>query len=124
MILADMVTIGTNISLGNSAYTVTFNVPSATIGSLEIDEGIDASNSTTQDLQGDNVLTIQGSLTFVLNEASAVIDGSGTLNILGGLVGTTGLGPGPGPFILGTDTTGGILDLAGNSSISSSSIWY
>ena len=87
---ADKVTIGANTSLGNSAYTVSFNVPEATVGSLEIDGGIGAANSTTLELQGDDILNILGGVTFVLNEANAVIDGSGTLNLLGGLVTTTG----------------------------------
>jgi hypothetical protein len=116
--LPDAVTIGANISLGNSAYTVTFNVLSATIGSLEIDGGIGASNSTTLEMHAGNTLTILGGgITFVLNEASAVIDGSGTLNLVGGLVNATGLGPNPGTFMAGTGTTGGILDLAGTGSI-------
>jgi hypothetical protein len=116
--LPDAVTIGANISLGNSAYTVTFNVLSATIGSLEIDGGIGASNSTTLEMHAGNTLTILGGgITFVLNEASAVIDGSGTLNLVGGLVNATGLGPNPGTFMAGTGTTGGILDLPGSASI-------
>jgi Hint domain len=120
--LPDAVTIGANISLGNSAYTVTFNVLSATIGSLEIDGGIGASNSTTLEMQAGNTLTISGGgITFVLNEASAVIDGSGTLNLQGGLVNATGLGAGPGTFMAGTGTTGGILDVAGTGSIPGSS---
>ena len=114
-------TIGANISIGNSAYVVTFNVLSATIGSLEIDGGIGGANSTTLELISGNTLTIQGGVTFVLNEASAVIDGSGTLNLQGGLVSATGLGPSPGTFMAGTATKGGILDLAGFGSISGSS---
>jgi hypothetical protein len=55
---ADHVTIGANTSLGNSAYVVTFNVPEATIGSLEVDGGIGAANSTTLELQGDGILNI------------------------------------------------------------------
>ncbi len=119
----DAVTIGTNISLGNSAYTVTFNVLNATVGSLEIDGGIGAANSTTLELQDNNTLTILagGGVTFVLNELSAIIDGSGTINLLGGNVSTTGLGPAPGTFMAGTDKTGGILDLAGTGSITGSS---
>jgi hypothetical protein len=119
--LPDNVTIGANISIGNSAYVVTFNVSNAIVGSLEIDGGIGAANSTTLELQGNNILTIQGGITFVLNEASAVIDGSGTLNIQGGPVSATGLGPSPGTFMVGTDTKGGIVDLAGTGSISGSS---
>ncbi len=119
--LPDDVTIGANISIGNSAYTVAFNVLNATIGSLEIDGGIGAANSTTLELQAGNTLTIGGGITFVLNEASAVIDGSGTLNLQGGLVSATGLGPSPGTFMAGTDTTGGILDLGGFGSIPGSS---
>ena len=116
--LPDDVTIGANLSLGNSAYTVTFNVLSATIDALEIDGGIGASNSTTLELQAGNTLTILGGgITFVLNEASAVIDGSGTIDLVGGLVNATGLGPNPGTFMAGTGTTGGILDLAGTGSI-------
>jgi Hint domain len=57
----------------------------------------------------------------VLNEANAVIDGSGTINLLGGLVNATGLGPVKGTFMAGTDSAGGVLDLAGNVSISGSS---
>ena len=91
--LKDNVTIGANTSLGSSSYIVTFNVPSVTISSLEIDGGIGASNSTTLELQGGNVLTIQGGVTFVLNEASAVIDGSGTIDLQGGLIGTPGQPP-------------------------------
>jgi hypothetical protein len=119
----DAVTIGTNISLGNSAYTVTFNVLNATVGSLEIDGGIGAANSATLELQDNNTLTILagGGVTFVLNESSAIIDGSGTINLLGGNVSTTGLGPAPGTFMAGTDKTGGILDLAGTGSITGSS---
>ena len=105
----------------DSAYVVTFDVPNATVGSLEIDGGIGTRNSTTLELQGNNALTILGGVTFVLNETSAIIDGSGTINLLGGLVSTTGLGTGPGTFMAGTDTAGGILDLAGTGSISSSS---
>ena len=124
-LFTDNVTIEANTSLGNSAYTVFFNVPSTTIGSLEIDGGIGAANSTTLELQGGNTLTIQGGdVTFVLNEASAVIDGSGTIDLEGGLIDTLvspnfpiGGTPAKGVFMAGTDTTGGILDLAGTGSI-------
>jgi hypothetical protein len=118
---ADKVTIGANTSLGNSAYIVTFNVPEATIGSLEVDGGLGAANSTTLELQGGDILNILGGITFVLNEANAVIDGSGTINLLGGLVSATTLGPAKGTFMAGTDSAGGILDLSGNVSISGSS---
>ena len=126
--LKDNVTIGANASLGSSGYIVTFNVPSVTISSLEIDGGIGAANSTTLELQGGNVLTIQGGgVTFVLNEASAVIDGSGTIDLEGGLIGTLVSPKFPGGilakglFMAGTDTTGGILELAGTGSVPSSS---
>ena len=125
--LKDKVTIGANTSLGNSAYIVTFNVAAATVGSLEIDGGIGAANSTTLELQGGDVLTIRGGVTFVLNEASAVIDGSGTINLQGGLIGTQvnpafpGGIPAKGLFMAGTDTTGGTFDLAGAGSIPGSS---
>jgi hypothetical protein len=118
---ADKVTIGANTSLGNSAYIVSFNVPEATIGSLEVDGGIGAANSTTLQLQGGDILNILGGVTFVLNEANAVIDGSGTINLLGGLVSATTLGPAKGTFMAGTDSVGGTLDLSGNVSISGSS---
>jgi hypothetical protein len=126
-LFTDNVTIEANPRLGSSAYIVTFNVPSTTIGSLEIDGGIGAANSTTLELQGGDVLTIEGGVTFVVNEASAVIDGSGTINLQGGLIDTQvnpafpGGIPAKGIFMAGTDTTGGILDLAGTGSISGSS---
>jgi hypothetical protein len=119
---ADAVTIGANII--DSPYTVTFNVPSASIGSLEIEGGIGARNATTLELEGGNTLTIQGGLTLLLNETSAGIDGSGTIVLSGGQIGTAvspsfpGVTPASGTITAGTDKTGGILDLAGTGSIS------
>ena len=123
-LLADRVTIGASTS-----FVVTFNVLSASIDSLEIDGGAGPQNSTTLELQGDNTLTIEGSLTFLLDESDAVIDGSGTINLQGGQVGTqvspdfTGVTPTPGTVMAGTDTTGGILDLTGAGSISGSIVF-
>ena len=63
----------------------------------------------------------------MLNEASAVIDGSGTIDLEGGLISTQASTRFPGGilakglFMAGTDTTGGILDLAGTGSIPGSS---
>ena len=65
--------IGANTSLGSSSYIVTFNVPSVTISSLEIDGGIAGGEFHHPGAAArGNVLTIQGVVTFVANEAEAL----------------------------------------------------
>ena len=59
-IAGDLVTIGGT----NSAYVVTFDVPSATISSLTIDGGNGPNHLTTLRMTAGNVLNIQGGVTL------------------------------------------------------------
>ena len=69
----------------NSAYVVTFNVPSATISSLTIEGGNGANHVTTLRMTAGNTLNIQGGVTLFKKDSPAAIDGAGTISVGGGI---------------------------------------
>ena len=117
---ADNVTIGAS----NSAYVVTFNlpsgVPSATISSLTIEGGNGGSQVTTLRMTADKTLNILGGVTLLKKGSPAAIDGAGTISV-GGAITFAGGPPTPteGTITAGTNTTGGVLDLTGTGLVSS-----
>ena len=114
----DLVTIGSS----NSAYIVTFNVLSATIGSLEIDGGSGANHQTILQMTTGDTLNIQGGVTLLKKDSNAEIDGAGTISLTGQVV-ATGSNPVDGRVTAGTATTGGVLDLTGTGSVSSNIVF-
>ena len=111
---ADIVTIGAS----NSAYVVTFNVPSATISSLTIEGGNGTPHDTILQMTADNTLIIQGGVTLFKKDSNAAIDGAGTISV-GGELRASGATGSEGFITAGTDTTGGVLDLTGTGFITS-----
>ena len=110
----DIVTIGAS----NSAYVVTFNVPSATISSLTIEGGNGTPHETILRMTAGDTLIIQGGVTLFKKDSNAAIDGAGTISVSGGITALGGT-PTEGFITAGTDTTGGVLDLTGTGFISS-----
>jgi Hint domain len=104
----DIVTIGAS----NSAYVVTFDVPSATISSLTIEGGNGTPHDTILQMTADNTLIIQGGVTLFKKDSNAAIDGAGTISVGGGIT-AAGATASEGFITAGTDTTGGVLDLTG-----------
>jgi hypothetical protein len=102
----DIVTIGAS----NSAYVVTFDVPSATISSLTIEGGNGTPHDTILQMTADNTLIIQGGVTLFKKDSNAAIDGAGTISVGGGIT-AAGATASEGFITAGTDTTGGVLDL-------------
>ena len=111
---ADNVTIGAS----NSAFVVTFNVPSATLSSLTIEGGNGGSHETILRMTADSTLIIQGGVTFLKKDLPAAVDGVGTISVGGGIVATGPTGS-EGTITAGTDTDGGVLKLTGAGSITS-----
>ena len=112
---ADIVTIGGS----NSAYVVTFDVPSATLSSLTIEGGNGANHVTTLRMTAGDTLNIQGGVTLLKKDSPAAIDGAGTISVSGGITATGGRLGSEGTITAGTDTTGGVLDLTGTGFITS-----
>ena len=104
----DVVTIGAS----NSAYVVTFNVPSATVSSLTIEGGNGTPHPTILRMTAGTTLNIAGGVTLFKKDSNASIDGAGTLSVSGGIT-TAGATPSEGIITAGTDTTGGVLELTG-----------
>jgi hypothetical protein len=114
----DLVTIGGS----NSAYIVTFNVLSATIGSLEIDGGNGANHQTILQMTAGDTLNIVGGVTLLKKDSNGEIDGAGTISATGQIV-ATGSTAVEGTVTAGTDTTGGVLDLTGTGSAASNIVF-
>ena len=109
---ADIVTIGAS----NSAYFVTFDVPSATLSALTIEGGNGTPHDTVLRMTAGSTLNIQGGVTLFKKDSNAAIDGAGTISVGGGIT-ATGATASEGFITAGTDTTGGVLDLTGAGSI-------
>ena len=73
------------IGASNSAYVVTFDVPSATISSLTIEGGNGPNHLTTLRMTAGNALNIQGGVTLLKKDTPAAIDGAGTISVSGGV---------------------------------------
>ena len=112
--VADNVTIGAS----NSAYIVTFDVPSATLSSLTIVGGNGTPHATILRMTADDTLSILGGVTLRKQDSNAGIDGAGTI-VVGGSITLAGSTPSEGTITAGTDTTGGVLDLTGTGFITS-----
>ena len=112
--VGDLVTIGAS----NTAYVVTFDVPSATISSLTIEGGNGGNHFTTLRMTAGNTLNIQGGVTLLKKDSPAAVDGAGTISVSAGITATGPIGS-EGTISAGTDTTGGVLELTGAGSITS-----
>ena len=104
-----MVTIGGS----NNAYVVTFNVPSASLGSLTIEGGNGTPHPTILRMTAGDTLDIQGGVTLFKKDSNANIDGAGTISVGSEMSVTGSTTPSEGTVTAGTDTTGGVLDLTG-----------
>ena len=67
----------------NGPYTVTFNVPDATIGDLTVVGGNGKNSATTLQMTAGNTLTIIGGVTLETKVSTANIDGAGTISVSG-----------------------------------------
>jgi hypothetical protein len=112
-VTADVVTIGSS----NSAFVVTFNVPTATLSSLTVEGGNGGSQVTTLRMTAGDRLTILGGVTLLKKGSPAAIDGAGIISV-GGAISFAG-GPTEGTITAGTDTTGGVLALTGTGFVTS-----
>ena len=106
------------IGASNSAYVVTFNVPSATISSLTIEGGNGTPHETILRMTADDTLIIQGGVTLFKKDSNAAIDGAGTISVGGGITATGGTPP-RGSSQPARTQTGGVLDLTGTGFITS-----
>ena len=113
--VGDLVTIGAS----NSAFVVTFNVPSATISSLTVEGGNGTNHATILRMTAGSSLNIQGGVTLLKKDSNATIDGAGTISVSGGITALGGTTPTEGIITAGTDTTGGVLELTGSGFVSS-----